>query len=227
MSYSSKTHLDNLSNNAVLFFDLETIGFVENTLYAQCNVEDSYPDYKSNNYDNARVVQIGWLFQKQFNYEKKINLNNIEELLVKPDGFEIKNSHIHGITHELADKYGMAISNVLEIFAKFIDETDYIIGYNIFFDINIMLNELHRLGMTKSIDKILQLKSEQKILCTGALSQKYIDKYQNYKQYTIPKQIYVYEHLFKKKLSGAHNARNDILATYEITKNIYEITCKK
>jgi len=227
MSWSSKEHLDNLSNNSVLFFDLETIGFVENTLYAQCNVEDSYPDYKSNNYDNARIVQIGWLFQKKFNYEKKITLNNIEELLVKPDGFEIKNSHIHGITHELADKYGIEISNVIKIFAKFIDESDYIIGYNIFFDINIMLNELHRLGMSKTIDKILQLKAEEKILCTGALSQKYIDKYVNYKKYTIPKQIYVYEHLFKKKLTDAHNARNDILATYEITKRIYETVCKK
>ena len=72
MSYSSKEHLDNLTNNSVLFFDLETIGFVENTLYAQCNVEDSYPDYKSNNYDNARIVQIGWLFQKKFNYEKLV-----------------------------------------------------------------------------------------------------------------------------------------------------------
>ena len=90
-----------------------------------------------------------------------------------------------------------------------------------------MLNELHRLGMNATIDKILQLKSEKKILCTGALSQKYIEKYVNYKQYTIPKQIYVYEHLFQKKLSGAHNARNDILATYEITKRIYEITCNK
>jgi hypothetical protein len=86
------------------------------------------------------VVTTGtWTFQHN---EKKITLNNIEELLVKPAGFEIKNSHIHGITHELADKYGMEISNVLKIFAKFIDETDYIIGYNIFFDINIMLNEL-------------------------------------------------------------------------------------
>jgi DNA polymerase-3 subunit alpha len=101
-------------------------------------------------------------------------LNDIEELLVKPDGFEIKNSHIHGITHQHADLNGIAISNALEIFAKFIDESDYIIGYNIFFDINIMLNELYRLGMSKTIDKILQLKAEQKILCTGALSQKYI-----------------------------------------------------
>ena len=227
MSYSSKEHLDNLSNNAVLFFDLETIGFVENTLYAQCNVEDSYPDYKSNNYDNARIIQIGWLFQKQFNYEKKININNIEELLVKPDGFEIKNSHIHGITQEHADQNGIVISNALEIFAKFIEESDYIIGYNVFFDINIMLNELHRLDMCKTIDKILQLKTEQKILCTGALSQKYIDKYVNYKLYTIPKQIYVYEHLFKKKLTGVHNARNDILATYEITKHIFETVYKK
>lgn len=210
MSYTDFSHLTELVNKKVLFFDLETSGLPINKGYKEL-VENRYYPYTSNDkYDSSRIVQIGWLFMKDFDYDYEITLDNISELIVKPDGFVIPDNviAIHKITNEFAKTNGKTINQALKNFSKHIEKSDYIIGYNIYFDIYILLNEFARLNMNKPINKILDLIKNKKILCVQELSKKY-------KGFT-PKQVNMYEELFGKPLVDAHNAKSDILATINI-----------
>jgi DNA polymerase-3 subunit alpha len=221
MSYTTKLHLKNILTKSVLFFDLETSGLVKNLKY-DAKSESNYPDFKSSEYNAARIIQIGWLHQTNFNSNKQIEPNDISELIIKPSGFEITNSHIHGITQEHAVLTGLDIKSGLDLFAKIIEESDYILGYNVYFDINILLSELYRLNLHKTIEKILQLKKQECILCVGELSGKYIkfNNWKKFKKYQIPSQKLTYETIFEKSIENAHNAKYDVAAMIQITQHI-------
>ena len=170
MSY---THIDNFNDiigKKVLFVDTETTGIPKGT-FRTVYRENSYPDYKSNNYDNSRVIQIGYSLQNYFNYENI--LKNTKDIIIKPNGFTIENSHIHGITREHAILTGSEAEHAFNIFGKVVDDCDYIIGYNIYFDIYVLLHEFYKLNMNKHIDLILKMKKDKKILCVGELARQY------------------------------------------------------
>ncbi len=223
MSYSNLTDLKNVINKNVFFIDLETIGLVKNTGF-DCETEKNYPDYKSNIYYNeARIIQIGWLYLKDFDYTYEILPKNINDKIIKPNKFEIKNSNIHGITNEYALKNGYKIKTILKKIEKNIIECDYIFGYNIFFDIAILLNEMHRSKMYECIYKILDLIENKKIICIGVLSSLYAKPrgWTKYYKYQIPKQIQVYENCFNKKIQNLHNAKFDTCSMIDIMFWIY------
>lgn len=68
--------------------------------------------------------------------------------LIKPENFEIKNSHIHGITNEIAINEGISIHELLkEIYTIFVDySVSILVGHNVYFDINALLAECVRVG---------------------------------------------------------------------------------
>ena len=152
---------------------METTGLVK-TLKG-CKPEEEYPNYKNlDEYINARIVSIGWLYMKDYDYNYEISIENINECLIKPEEFEIpeKATKIHGITTEEALEKGKNIKYVLKKIGKIIKECEYIIGYNIYYDINILLSELYRNKRHKTINKILSMKKEEKIICLGQISSK-------------------------------------------------------
>jgi hypothetical protein len=208
MSYTNINYLNDIIGKKVLFVDTETTGLPSGT-FKNIKRENSYPDYKSNNYDKSRVIQIGYSLQNNFNYGNI--LKNTEGIIIKPNGFTIENSHFHGITTEHAILTGSEAEHAFNIFGKVVDNCDYLIGYNIYFDIYVLLHEFYKLNMNKHIDLILKMKKDKKILCVGELARQY-------KNYSIqmPKQIKIYEEVFNKALENAHNAMNDINATIEL-----------
>lgn len=216
MSYTSIKNITNdiISKN-ILFLDLETIGLIKkknNDIYV--NQENKYPDYKKNElYDSSRIVQIGWIYLEDFDYTYEIQPENILSKLVKPDGFEIpeESIKIHKITNEIANEKGLSIKKVLKKIVKIFEEVEYIIGYNIYYDINILLNEMNRLKMKSSIKQIKNLIKNQKILCIGELAK----QYKNYRG-NMPKQTTIYRVLFEKDLENAHNAQYDIYGTIKL-----------
>lgn len=225
MSYSNIKNLSEIINKRVLFYDLETTGLVKTQ--RGIKPEEEYPDYKDlEKYNNARIVSIGWLYLEEFDYDYEIGIENINEKIIKPEGFVIPDEaiKIHGITNEKAKKEGKKLKESLKKFGKIIKKCEYIIGYNVYYDINVLLSELYRKKRTKTIEKILKLKEEEKIICLGQISSKEIppDKFKKYNQYAIPKQTEVYKKCYNEELANAHNAKSDVFGLIKIMFWIYE-----
>jgi len=225
MSYSNKNNLEEIIGKRVLFIDLETTGIVKN--HWEVKHEDKYPDYKKLKiYDKARIVSIGWLCVKEYDYFYQITLDDINEKIIKPEGFQIpiESINIHGISNEEANIKGTKIKKILKKVGKKIKKCDYIIGYNIYYDINVLLSELYRKKRKKIIKKILKMKEEKKIICLGEISSKEAqpDGWIKYNNYQMPKQTEVYKKCFNKELPNAHNAKSDVLAMIQIMEWIYE-----
>ena len=189
--------------------------------------ENQYPDYTdSTKYINSRIVSIGWLYMKDYNYDYEIKLENIYERIIKPFGFIIpeESIKIHGITNEIAQNEGKKIYKVLKKLGNKILKCEYIIGYNIYFDIYILLHELHLKDMKNIIEKIIKMKKEEKIICMGIISANEAKPtgWKKFREYQIPKQTEVYKKCLNKNLQNAHNVKGDILGMIEIIKNLYE-----
>ena len=218
MSYTEIKNLEDIRNKKVLFLDIETTNIVKTPFGLP--PENEYPDYKSKQYDNVRILSIGWLYMEEFDYDYDITLEHINERFIKPKNFNIPadSIKIHGITEEFVNKKGKSIEKVFKIIENTINECEYIIGYNVFFDVNILLSELYRIKINNIIEKILYLKENKKILCAGILASKHAkpDNWKQYNNYQIPKQIEVYKKCFNKYPEKAHNAKSDILAMINI-----------
>jgi len=225
MSYTENKHLDEIINKKVLFLDLETTNIIKTPFGLP--PENEYPDFKSNEYDNVRILSLGYLYVENFNYDYDIKLENISEKFIKPSNFNIpeESIKIHGITQEIANIKGKPIKKVLKIIGKKINNCDYIIGYNVYFDVNILLSELYRVKINNVIDKILNLKTLKSILCIGILSSKYAKpinwKPNTYNKYQMPKQIDVYKTCFNVEPENIHNAKSDVLTMIKILFWIY------
>ena len=225
MSYSNIKNLEEIINKKVLFYDLETTGLLKTQ--KGLKPEEEYPDYKKlEEYDKARIVSIGWLYMKDFDYDYEIKIENISEQIIRPVGFVIPEASIkiHGITNEEANEKGKDLKRSLKKIGKIIKKCEYIIGYNVFYDINVLLSELYRKKRNNTIDSILKLKREKKIICIGQISsiEAKPDKFYKYAIYAIPKQTEVYKKCYNKELINAHNAKSDVLGMIKIMYWIYE-----
>jgi len=122
--------------------------------------------------------------------------------VVKPDGFKVAATEVHGITEEEANTNGVPFE---EAYKKFIDMThnsQKIIGHNLKFDIDVLKAETIR----RKID-FSPLESLEPV-CTLDLVKKWYGK---------PKKLVViYEELFGKEFEGAHNALFDTQACAEV-----------
>jgi DNA polymerase-3 subunit alpha len=111
-----------------VYLDTETTGLPEMKGWG------CYPDYRDTlGYANARVIQVGAIFgDKEFS------------MYVKPDGYTIENTFIHGITTSFAEENGKPFTEVAEELRSFMIGAKEIAGYNIDFDYHVLMAELCR-----------------------------------------------------------------------------------
>jgi DNA polymerase-3 subunit epsilon len=173
-----------------LFIDTETSGLpiTKNFKY--------YNPKNTKYYDNARIIEIAYIIYDDNN----VKIKEVSAL-IKPSGFVIENSHIHGITMDDAIKEGLNISDVLE---KMYDDlfqysVSCIIAHNINFDINVLLAECYRLNKSHLYNSIIKIRKE----CTMHLGKIYLKSTKN------PKLNILYEHLFNKEVIQEHRALSD------------------
>lgn len=229
MSWTNRELIKQISNKNVLFIDLETTGLVKNAQGFDRPPEEKYPDYtKNDQYDEARIVQIGYVYCENFNFGN-VNIDDISSIIIKPNGFKIplEASSIHGITNEIAKNEGFKLFDIFKHqLTPILEKCDYIIGYNIFFDINILLNELTRSKFNITVAKINKLINTQHILCVAMLSKEYmITKYGSQyfkKPHSMLSQKVIYKYLFNKDIENIHNAKYDIFATINIMNKMVE-----
>lgn len=131
-----------------LFFDTETTGLP---------VDHSPASKFSGIWPN--LVSMAWILAD----DTGTTLHS-EYHIVKPAGWTIPESStkIHKITQETAERYGMALNEVIERFMWYVVETDVIVAHNLHFDKNVVNNALRwQLG------KVLMLEDYSKrMFCT-------------------------------------------------------------
>ncbi|SUZ91603.1 uncharacterized protein METZ01_LOCUS44457 [marine metagenome] len=189
-----------------LTFDSETTGLPKN-FKAPISDSENWP----------RLVQLAW----QIN-DKEGKLINNKSFLIKPDNFTIpyNSEKIHGISTQIALEKGIGLIIALKDFEKDLKKCKYIIGHNINFDKNILGAEFYR----KNIESDLLNKIS---IDTGHISKQYCNLKGGFGGgLKMPKLIELYEILFGKKFSDAHDAAYDVNATaksffYLLKKEVY------
>lgn len=145
---------------------------------------------------DSRVISIAYIITEFEGTELKSTY-----AVIKPDGkydaSTINNSHIHGLTPAIVNG-GTDLLGVLATLESLIHKDDVLVGHNINYDRQILINEAKRLGLELNV---LKLRTE----CTLKMAR---DKLQgtNHKLGT------VYYKFFRETFEGAHNALQDTRA---------------
>lgn len=177
-----------------LIFDTETTGLPKN-FKAPISDTDNWP----------RCVQIAWQL-----HDKMGELVEVKSFLIRPDGFNIPYDaeQIHGISTRLAQEKGEPLDEVLQQFNQALEKTDYVVGQNIDFDLNIMGCEFYRQGVETKLNDlpILDTCTEK----TAALCQIPGGRGGKFK---LPTLTELHFYLFDIPFDEAHNATADVEAT--------------
>lgn len=179
----------------ILFIDVETTGLPITRGY-----DKYYSPEETQYYDKSRVIELAYAI---CTYDGKL-IEKYNELII-PDGFNIENTHIHGIKEEDAYKYGKYIKEVLDRLCVDLDKVSTIVAHNINFDMNIILAECYRYGNNDLVRKI-NSKNKQ---CTMAIGRNLM------KTYKSPKLVELYHYLFKRSVSQDHRAFSDVMLCLE------------
>ena len=177
-----------------LIFDTETTGLPRDWNAAITDT-DNWP----------RCIQLAWQLHDEWG-----NLIENKDYLVKPEGFDIPfdAEKIHGISTALAEDQGHSLAFVLAEFQKAVDQTRFLVGQNVGFDINIVGCEFHR-------QKVASNFSEVPVLDTCTEHTANLCKIPGGRggKFKLPTLTELHEYLFGVGFGEAHNASADVEAT--------------
>jgi len=180
-----------------LIFDTETTGLPRN-YNAPVSDLDNWP----------RMVQVAWQL-----HDAQGNLLEHDSIIVKPEGYTIPFAtiQIHGITNERANEEGQDLKATLQKFINAVNQTTYLAGHNIEFDINIVGAELLRCGLENTLPAkaFIDTKNDQTTeYCAipGGRGGKF----------KWPTLTELHQKLFNKGFDEAHNAAFDVAATSKV-----------
>lgn len=198
----------------ILVFDTETTGLPQ-TKILNPDTLHQWPN----------IVQFSYIIFD-------VSLNQIIEskdyIIKVPENIKISedSAKIHRITNEISSNSGIPIYEALSEFFYYLKETDYVIGHNINFDINMIKVELLRIIFNNLVDQSVikdykynlhYISNYKNIYCTlqesiDICNIKAIDKFgKEYLKY--PKLIELHQKLFNSNPSDLHNSFIDILVT--------------
>lgn len=161
----------------ILFFDTETTGLI--------------PRIKNtNNY--PRLVQLSALL-----YSETGNLLQTFDCIIKPNGFSIPNSEIHGINDKIANSKGVDISIILLEFKEICKKANLIVCHNYAFDSLIIKSELRRINQSDFISAIPSFCTMTE--CSSLSNSISLNN--------------LYKSLFNIDIENQHNSFNDVNAT--------------
>lgn len=201
---------ERLALTRFLIFDLETSGIPDRKAgFHHRGANQYYPPDQFDHYGDARVVQIAWYLHTGF-YE--VDPEEVHSYIAKRSGFSIPNSHIHGITEDMCDKKGIALSKIIKDkgFRDALTQADYLVAHNVWFDVHVLLSELHRMdgfnGTIAAINKIPKL-------CTSELGRGVCRIDWRGPGNKHPRLEELHQHYTGEGIEGAHDAGVDVLAT--------------
>ena len=193
-----------------LFIDTETNGLPD--------MKDmrwgKYPDfYDSTKYNTARIVQLSFIVT-----DKQYNNLDLQDYIIKREGFDINNGEFHSITNEISDRDGVDFNEAFLAFYESLKKTDHIIAHNIEFDISVIKSELHRRNLFHIIEEI----DKKKLLCTMRHTKNIIKIINKFGKYKYPSLKELYRFCFNKEIENAHNSKYDVINLYDAIKKLYD-----
>ena len=177
-----------------LIFDTETTGLPKRWK-APITDTDNWP----------RCIQIAW----QLHDDMGRCLEH-QDFLIRPEGFNIPYDaeKIHGISTELASEQGVDLADVLELFNIALSKTNFVVGQNVGFDLNIMGCEFHRLEVVSCLNQLPILDT-----CTEKTASMCQIPGGRGGKFKLPTLTELHQFLFNKPFGDAHNATADVEAT--------------
>src|SRR5690554_1889979 len=115
---------------------------------------------------------------------------------------------IHGISTLLAETDGVALADMLEEFNSALKRSEFIVGQNVGFDINVMGSEFVRLNMETPMHDMPILDT-----CTETTAELCRIPGGRGGKFKLPTLTELHEHLFDVPFNEAHNATADVEAT--------------
>ena len=221
----SSSFVKRLNGKKVLVIDIETTGLPERKKGFHVG-KDEYYDYTSlDKYESSRIVSIASYYSENFDVSK-IDDKNLQYFVIKPTDFTIDNNStttmINKITQEKAVQQGLDFRAVISLHLDHaLRQCEYIVSHNAFFDVNILLSELHRFHCDEQLTYVKKLYDEDKILCIGEIGRNICRipmKWQT--TYKMPKMYELYEHLYKKRPELLHDAKSDVISVLEIISQL-------
>ena len=190
-------------------FDLETTGFPVTPGY------DRYYHWKrSDKYEGSRILQISYTVMDQ-----KGTTGPINNYIIRPRGFTVRATHIHGITEARAAAEGKDIRSLYKNIHTALSRCRFIIAHNARFDVNVLLSEMHRDGQKDTIRQVL----EKRIICTMKLTRQLVSARDATGCLKSPKLSELFYTLFKCAMEGAHDARQDVMNLCSIVARLYDM----
>lgn len=168
-------------------------------------------------YDKSRILQLSWAV-----YDIDGNLMSVNNYIIKPMGYHVLATHIHGITERIAAR-GANLPNVFEKFQSDMNRVNFLLGHNVMFDIHILMSEMIRIKNKLFLDEL----SKKTVICTMrrtvCLSNENsehsfeVNGFEGSKQL---KQSELYSIVLNKTMICAHNAKYDTLNLGEIVTEL-------
>lgn len=190
---------------------LETVN-INNIKHTDVQFVLNTKEYKTDNFMvldtettdfNGDIIQLAYIIvDNNFNIIKTVNK------YIKDRIPTINTVLIHGITVNKLRNEGVNFNDVIKEFISDLKNVDYIVGHNIGFDLRTIINNLR--------------KFEIKIITDGKINYNVFNQFEIKDTYTMSnkKLEVLYNELFNKPINGAHNALNDVLATFECYQKI-------
>ncbi|MDZ7719684.1 MAG: DNA polymerase III subunit alpha [Balneolaceae bacterium] len=175
-----------------LIFDTETTGLPDN-YSAPLTDFDNWP----------RCVQLAWQVHDETG--KLISKGNY---IVKPDGFTIpfNSEKIHGISTGRAEKEGIPLADVMDAFDEDVENSTFIVGHNLEFDLNIMGSEYLRMERENPLTEKIHIDTKDDATEYCAIPG-------GRGRYKWPTLSELHDKLFDIGFEEAHNAAADVDAT--------------
>jgi DNA polymerase III epsilon subunit-like protein len=187
-----------------MFLDTETTGIPQQKSFGKY-----FDPHYINYYDGSRMIELGYMICDDVG-----NIIKERSFLIKPNGFTIKNTKIHGIATEHAIAHGIPIHEALEIFYSDLKMVDKIVCHNIDFDIHILLAECYREYRyeTEIIKKIKSIPKK----CTMEMGKRVFKLKKN------PRLVELYRIIFENEPVQEHRALSDVRLCYDCYFNIHK-----
>lgn len=176
-----------------LFFDTETTGFKHG---------DFIPE----------IVQIGAILQ---DIDTRRVLAELNVIVRTENPIPEEVSKIHGITDDLAGRFGLTNKLAEQVFSAIVDKADLIVAHNLAFDI----------GIIEGVWPVANIKIESRQhFCTMLNS---VDLVGIPKSHgggnKWPKLMEAYKHFFGDEFDGAHDAMADVRACRDVYFKLHEL----